>query len=78
VNTGDAFYATIEPQLGGAAQPAFWGSSYDSFSTFHFEIQSNGQSARNAVATTRQGVAVIAPFDPTVTPGPGLPTTLTP
>jgi hypothetical protein len=76
--TGDAFYAEIAPQLSGSAQPAFWGSSYDSFSTFHFEIQSNGRSARNAVATTVQGVAVIAPYDSTVTPGPGLPTTLTP
>ncbi len=74
----DRFFATIAPQLGGLAQPAIWGSSWDSFSTFHFEIQSNGQSTRNAAATTVQGVAVIAPWDPTIVPGPGLGATLTP
>ena len=76
-STGDSFFATITPQLDGAAQPALWGDSWDSFSSYHFEVQSNGQSARNAVATTVQGIAVIAPHDSTVTPGPGLPTTLT-
>ncbi len=74
----DAFFARIAPQLGGAAQPAIWGASWDSFSTYHFEVQSSGTSARNAVATTVQGVAVIAPWDSTITPGPGMPTTLTP
>jgi Tfp pilus assembly protein PilX len=77
-NTSAAFFATITPQLGGAAQPAIWGASWDSFSTYHFEVQSNGQSVRNAVATTVQGVAVIAPWDSTVMPGPGMPTSLTP
>ena len=77
-STSDGFFTTITPQLGGAAQPAFWGDSWDSFSTYHFQIDSNGQSVRNAVATTVQGVAVIAPFDSTVTPLPGMPTTLTP
>lgn len=79
-NTGgrDAFFATIAPQLGGLAQPAIWGASWDSFSTYHFEIQSNGQSTRNAVATTVQGVAVIAPWDSTIAPGPGMPGSLTP
>ena len=78
-NTGgrDAYYATVTPQLGGAAQPAIWGASWDSFSTYHFEVQSNGSSARNAVATTVQGVAVIAPWDTTISPGPGLGTGLT-
>lgn len=74
----DSFFATITPQLGGAAQPAIWGASWDSFATFHFEVQSNGASARNAVATTVQGVAVIAPWDSTIVPGPGMGTTLTP
>ncbi len=64
----DAFVATITPQLSGAPQPAMWGTSWDSFSTFHFEIQSTGTSVRNAIATNRQGVAVIAPHDPTVMP----------
>jgi type IV pilus assembly protein PilX len=76
--SGDGFAATITPQLGGVAQGALPGSSYMEFSTFHFEVQSDGSSARNAVATAVQGVAVIAPFDPTVAPAPGLPTTLTP
>jgi type IV pilus assembly protein PilX len=77
-STGDAFFATITPALGGAAQPALWGSSLDSFSTYHFQIDSEGRSARNAVSSTAQGVAVIAPWDSTITPGPGMPTTLTP
>lgn len=64
----DFFVAMITPQLNGAALPALWGSSWDSFSTFHFEIESTGMSARNAVAVNRQGVAVIAPHDPTVMP----------
>ncbi len=66
--TQDTFVATITPQLNGAAQPAMWGSSWDSFSTFHFEIESNGQSHRSAQVTNRQGVAIIAPQDPTVMP----------
>ena len=76
-STGDHYFATITPELDGAAQPAIWGASWDSFSTYHFRIDSNGGSARNAVSTSVQGVAVIAPWDSTITPGPGLPTTLT-
>jgi type IV pilus assembly protein PilX len=72
----DKFWAMVTPQLGGAAQPAIWGASWDSFSTYHFEVQSNGESARNAVAATVQGVAVIAPWDSTITPGPGMGGTL--
>lgn len=77
-NTGgrDSYFATITPQLGGAPQPAVWGASWDSFSTYHFEVQSSGGSARNAAATTVQGVAVIAPWDSTVAPGPGMGTGL--
>jgi len=67
-NNADSFAATITPQLGGAAQPAMWGSSWDSFSTFHFEIESVGRSTRNALARNYQGVAIIAPHDPTVMP----------
>jgi type IV pilus assembly protein PilX len=66
--TSDTFVASIAPQMGGKALPAMWGSTWYSFSTFHFEIQSVGTSSRNAVATNRQGIAVIAPFDPTVLP----------
>lgn len=69
--TGDTYTTTIRPQLSGSAQPALWGSSWDSFSTYHFEIESRGTSARNAQATNVQGLAVIAPADSTITPGGG-------
>ncbi|HEY6644926.1 pilus assembly PilX N-terminal domain-containing protein [Povalibacter sp.] len=64
----DKYTTTITPQLGGAAQPAMWGSSWDAFSTYHFEIRSAGVSGRNAQATNFQGVAIISPADSTVTP----------
>jgi Tfp pilus assembly protein PilX len=68
VQGANKFTVTITPQLGGAPQPAMWGSTWDSFSTYHFEINSVGVSSRNAQATNRQGLAVIAPADSTVTP----------
>lgn len=75
-NNADGFVATITPQLSGAPQPALWGSSWDSFSTYHFEIDSTGTSVRNAIAVNTQGLAVISPADSTVTPidpsSPGL------
>lgn len=64
----DQFTATITPQLSGAAQPALWGASWDSFSTYHFEVASTGASARNALAASMQGIAIIAPADSTVAP----------
>ncbi|HEY9461590.1 MAG TPA: pilus assembly PilX N-terminal domain-containing protein [Vicinamibacterales bacterium] len=69
-NTGgnDTFFSVTTPAQGGAALPALWGSTWDSFSSFHFEVLSTGRSVRNAIAVNRQGVAVIAPHDPTVTP----------
>jgi type IV pilus assembly protein PilX len=76
--TADKFTATNTPQLNGAAQPAIFGSSWNSFSSFHFEIQSTGTSERTAQAINRQGVAVIAPLDPTVRPLDPLSTALTP
>lgn len=69
----DRFTAVTTPELGGAAQPAIWGSTWDSFSTYHFVIVSTGSSARNAVASNTQGVAVISPADSTVTPDPAAP-----
>ncbi len=75
--TTDRYTATTRRQLEGKAQPAVWGSSWDSFSTYHFEIESQGTSARNATATNFQGVAVIAPADSTVLPlGPPASTVL--
>ncbi len=77
--TSGNYTAAITPQLLGAAQPALWGSSWDSFSTFHFEINSVGTTlVRNAVANNIQGVAIIAPHDPTVTPLDPASTALTP
>ena len=72
-NTGppaDNFTGSILPQLGGAPQPAIWGNSWNSFSTYHFEIQSTGFSRRNSRTAHQQGIAVIAPSSPSVT-GPG-------
>jgi type IV pilus assembly protein PilX len=66
--TGQHFSAVTTPQMGGAAQPAIFGSTWNSFSSFHFEIESTGSSERSATALNRQGVAVIAPLDPTVRP----------
>ena len=57
----DNFSATITPALGGAAQPAIWGSSWNSFSTYHFDIQSTGNSLRASTALHDQGIAVISP-----------------
>jgi type IV pilus assembly protein PilX len=68
----DAWASTITPQLGGAPLPALWGNSWNSFSTYHFEIQSTGTSVRNATALNVQGIAVISPWDPTVQNDPNL------
>jgi len=68
----DNYTATITPQMGGLPQPALWGNSWNSFSTYHFEVLSLGVAVRNAQASNTQGVAVIAPSDPTVQPGNGM------
>lgn len=68
ISTTDRATTTVTPELGGAPQPAMWGSSWDSFSTYHFVIRSVGTSARNAQATNFQGLAIISPADSTVTP----------
>jgi type IV pilus assembly protein PilX len=59
-------------QIGGNALPALWGNSWNSFATYHFEIVSTGTSVRNATAINTQGVAIIAPWDPTVQNDPNL------
>ncbi len=59
-------------QLGGNPLPAMWGNSWNSFATYHFEITSTGTSVRNATAVNTQGVAIIAPWDPTVQNDPNL------
>jgi len=69
----DAWTATVTPQLGGTALAAIWGNSWNSFSTYHFEILSTGTSTRSSSAVNTQGIAVISPWDPTVQPDPNLP-----
>lgn len=70
------YTAVSTAQLSGAPQPALPGASLDSFSTYHFEIDSTGRSTRrDAVARNIQAIAVIAPADtnyaPISTPGAG-------
>jgi len=71
----DSWTSVVAPQLGGAALPAIWGNSWNSFSTFHFEVQSTGTSARGALALNTQGIAIIAPYDNSIQADPNQPTT---
>src|SRR6267142_2642967 len=71
----DAWASTIIPQLGGTPQPAMWGNSWNSFSTYHFEIASTGTAVRSAQAINTQGEAVISPWDAPVQNDPNLHTT---
>jgi len=68
----DTFVTNINRQLNGQPQGAIWGSSWNSFSTFHFEVQATGTSVRNATALHKQGVAVIAPYSSTFNGAGGL------
>ena len=68
----DNWATVINTQLNGNALPAMWGNSWNSFATYHFEIISTGTSVRNATAVNTQGVAIIAPYDPTVQNDPNL------
>jgi type IV pilus assembly protein PilX len=71
----DTYSAAVKRQLGGAPQSAaMWTGSLNTFSSYHFEITSTGNSVRNGIATNFQGVAVIAPKDSTVPPDPNLAT----
>lgn len=68
VALGNEKYSTeLSLDLNGAPQPAIWGNSWNSFSTYHFAIKSTGTSARNAQALHNQGVAKLSPFTPSVT-----------
>jgi type IV pilus assembly protein PilX len=68
----DNWSTVTNTQLGGNPLPALWGNSWNSFATYHFEIVSTGTSVRNATAVNTQGVAIIAPWDPTVQNDPNL------
>jgi type IV pilus assembly protein PilX len=72
VTATDNWATVVNSQLNGNALPALWGNSWNSFATYHFEIASTGTSARNATAINTQGVAIIAPYDPTVQNDPNL------
>lgn len=68
----DNWASVVNTQLGGNPLPALWGNSWNSFATYHFEIISTGTAVRNATAINTQGVAIIAPWDPTVQNDPNL------
>jgi type IV pilus assembly protein PilX len=68
----DNWVTVTNTQMNGNPLPALWGNSWNSFATYHFEITSTGTSIRNATAVNTQGVAIIAPWDPTVQPDPNL------
>ncbi len=71
------FDSRLTPELDGRAQPAIWGNRWDSFATYHFEVQSVGHGgARNAMATNMQGIAVLAPWDSSIPPDSSLGTAL--
>jgi type II secretory pathway component PulK len=71
LNDVASYTTTSTPQLAGEAQPALPGSSQDKFSTYHFEIDSTGSSARKATARNVQAVAVIAKADGSFAPTDG-------
>ncbi|MFO1469004.1 MAG: pilus assembly PilX N-terminal domain-containing protein [Steroidobacteraceae bacterium] len=69
----DAYTAVISKPLGNQPQPALWGNSWNSFSSYHFDVTSTGTAVRSSRAVNVQGVASIAPFDSqTQQPGSGL------
>jgi len=73
-STTDTYSTTLHSDLAGAAQPALWGNSWNSFSTYDFTITSTGSflgtSVRSAQSTHSQGIAVLAPAS-AQTSGPG-------
>jgi Tfp pilus assembly protein PilX len=70
--SSDTYSTAVVTQLQGAPQGAVYGSSWNAFSTYHFEVRSTGRSSRGASDTHIQGVAVIAPAAVVIT-GPGGP-----
>jgi type IV pilus assembly protein PilX len=66
----DTYSTSLSSDLGGAPQPAIWGNSWNSFSTYDFTLTSSGASVRNSKTTHVQGVAVLAPAS-TETSGDG-------
>jgi type IV pilus assembly protein PilX len=69
-NGVDPWASAVTLPLGAAAQPALWGNSWNSFSTYHFEVASTGNSVRGANAVNTQGVALFSPYSPDVQADP--------
>jgi type IV pilus assembly protein PilX len=59
----DKYSYTLVSSLKGAAQPAIWGNSWNSFSTYHFQIDSVGTSSRGTSTTHQQGMARLSPYN---------------
>ena len=64
-STTDTYDTRLQSDLGGAAQPAVWGNSWNAFSSYDFTITSTGKflanSVRGAQSQHAQGIAVLAP-----------------
>jgi hypothetical protein len=73
--TDTNFKAESKVQLCGIPQPALPGSSQDSYSTFHFQIDSTGEAKRGAKSQNIQAIAIIAPADTTFAPVANCPAT---
>ena len=77
-STTDTYDIILQSDLGGAAQPAIWGNSWNAFSTYDFTIRSQGNflanSVRGAQSTHSQGIAVLAPASAQTSALPGAPT----
>jgi Tfp pilus assembly protein PilX len=71
----DTYSTTLTSDLNGAPQPAIWGNSWNTFSTYDFTISSEGKSVRNSKATHAQGIAVLAPASPQTGSDPSNPAT---
>jgi Tfp pilus assembly protein PilX len=63
-STTDKYSTKLTSDLGGAPQPAIWGNSFNTFSTYDFTISSTGASVRNSQTTHAQGIAMLAPASP--------------
>jgi Tfp pilus assembly protein PilX len=67
----DTYSTALSSDLGGAPQPAIWGNSVNTFSTYDFTLKSTGASVRNATTSHVQGIAVLAPASTDTAPDPG-------
>jgi hypothetical protein len=76
VNTSDAYSAQYQTMLGGQGlSPALWGNgmSMTDISSYHFQVSSNGTSARGGTTTNIQGLVFLAKADATKQPAAGAP-----